>query len=160
MSLFPLSRIRTIRPVASADYFLSNPVAGWFAKNIIGIIPVRPGTGVPRDKVLGQVFDALDKGQTVIMYPEGTRGQPEQLNPFRSGIATLATLRPDVPVFPVYLHGLGKVLPKGSQVLVPFTCDVFVAPPLGGVDDETAFMQRLRQKMENLITEGHFSAYR
>lgn len=160
MSLFPLNRIRNIRSVASADYFFSNPILGWFAKTIIGVIPVRPGTGLPREEVLSEVFDALDKGQTVIMYPEGTRGEPEQFSLFRSGIATLATLRPDVPVFPVYLHGLGKALPKGSQMLVPFTCDVLVAPPLRGVDDETTFMQSLRHKMENLLTEGHFSVYR
>jgi 1-acyl-sn-glycerol-3-phosphate acyltransferase len=159
MSLLPLNQLSNIRSVASADYFFGNPILGWFAKNIIGVIPVRPGTGLPREEVLNEVFDALDKGQTVIMYPEGTRGEPEQFSLFRSGIATLATMRPDVPVFPIYLHGLGKALPKGSPVLVPFTCDVLVAPPIRGVDEELAFMQSLRHKMENLSTEGHFSAY-
>jgi 1-acyl-sn-glycerol-3-phosphate acyltransferase len=159
MSLLPLNQIRNIRSVASAEYFSSNPILSWFAKNIVGVIPVRPGTGQPREQVLTDVFDALDKGQIVIIYPEGTRGEPEQFSLFRSGIATLATLRPDVPVFPVYLHGLGKALPKGSQMLVPFICDVLVAPPIRGASNEKAFMHSLQYKIENLRSEGHFPAY-
>jgi 1-acyl-sn-glycerol-3-phosphate acyltransferase len=159
MSLLSLQQIRDVRSVASADYFFSNPLFGWFAKNIIGVIPIRRGTGLPREQVLAEAFDALDKGQIVIIYPEGTRGEPEQCSLFHAGIATLATLRPDVRVYPIYLHGLGKALPKDSPILVPFTCDVFLAPPIRGVDDEKAFMQSLEHKMENLFSEGQFSVY-
>ena len=158
-SLFPLNQIKNIRSVAAADYFFSNRVLGWFTKHILGAIPVRAGTRLPREQVLSEVFDALDKGQIVIIYPEGTRGEPERFSLFRSGIATLATLRPYVPVFPVYLYGLGKTLPKGSSVPVPFTCDVLVAPPIRGAIDESTFMHDLQNKMENLCSEGHFAAY-
>jgi 1-acyl-sn-glycerol-3-phosphate acyltransferase len=159
ISLLPLNQINNICAVASENYFFHSALLAWFARNILGLIPLRPGTGKPRTEVLEEVFDALAEKKIVIIFPEGTRGEPERFSPFRSGVATLATARPDVPVYPVYMHGLGKALPKGSQLFVPFNCDVFVAPPIGGFNRETEFMESLRHKMTNLLEEGQFPAY-
>ena len=160
ISLLPLRQLTNIRPVGSASHFLSTPLLAWFAKRILRIIAVQPGTGRPRHEVLAEALDALDEGNIIIIFPEGMRGEPERLGLFRSGIATLARLRPEVSVYPVYLHGLGKALPKGDSLLVPFVCDALVGQPMRGLRDEAQFMLRLLHKMENLALEGDFAEYR
>ena len=40
LSLWPLRSLYNVRPVAAADYFLSNPILAWLSLNIIRIIPI------------------------------------------------------------------------------------------------------------------------
>ncbi len=68
-------------------------------------------------------------------------------------------MRPDVPVYPVYLHGLGKALPRGEMLLVPFFCDVFVGETLHWAGDDAAFMQHLDETMTQLAKAGDFSTW-
>lgn len=72
MALLPLWLLPRLRPVASADYFLSNRWRAWFATRVIGIIPVTAGGGCSHADVLGPVRDALAAGDIVIFFPEGT----------------------------------------------------------------------------------------
>jgi 1-acyl-sn-glycerol-3-phosphate acyltransferase len=156
MTLLPITTLQKIKPIGSADYFFKKPLLRWFAKDILGVIPIKNGTGLPRADVIRPVVNALDKGNIVIIYPEGTRGRPEELSRFHHGIATLARLRPDVPVVPVYLRGLGNVLPKGSSVPVPFNCDVVVAPAMHGSNNEPSFMERLEDRFRHLNDEVRY----
>ncbi|MFO1352717.1 MAG: lysophospholipid acyltransferase family protein [Gammaproteobacteria bacterium] len=78
MSLLPLRLLPKIRPVAAAGYFLKNRWLAWFATRIIGIIPIALGSGKPRQEVLAEVIAALDQGAIIILFPEGTRGEPEK----------------------------------------------------------------------------------
>ena len=64
-----------------------------------------------------------------------------------------------MPVTPVFFHGLGKVLPKGSWLPVPFFLDVFVGHSLFGTDDPKQFMQTLDETMSTLAEEGHFASW-
>lgn len=153
ISLLPLRLLPSIRPVAAAGYFLRNRLLAWFATRIIGIIPVPLGSGRARDEVLAEVITALEAGSIVILFPEGTRGEPEQPGRLRSGITTLARRFPDVPVIPVWLYGLGKALPRGEALLVPFHCDVGVGDALYWNGDPVAFMSALEQSLRVLAAE-------
>ena len=156
MTLFPMRLLPHLRPVAAADHFLKNRLAAWFFTRLIGILPIdrnpRAGKGDP----LGIVTEAVERGDIVILFPEGTRGEPEQLAAFKSGVAHLARRHPDVPVVPVYLHGLGKALPRGEGLLVPFVCDAFVGHPVHWNGDRNAFMEQLQECMTALADEGNF----
>ncbi len=158
MSLFPLRLLPRLRPVAAMDYFLRNRWLSWFAREIIGILPIareRPKRG---EDPLAPLVSALERGEILILYPEGTRGEPERMSTFRKGIARLAERMPAVPVVPIYLHGLGKALPKGEFLLVPFFCDVFIGKPLKWVDhpERREWMETLVQRMNALGAEGQF----
>lgn len=150
---------RKLRPVAAADYFLRNRFLSWFSRNIIGIIPLnrKPGKGV-RDP-LEECSSALASGDILILFPEGSRGEPERLSPFKSGIAHLAERHPDVPVFPIFLHGLGKALPRGHFVLVPFQCDAIVGESFQWPGSREQFMAALQTSMEALAAEGSFPGW-
>lgn len=183
MTLLPARLLPKVRPVAAADYFLANRVLGWFSLHVLGILPVERRGAARRDAAQGAGAApetateaapppdplaasraALDRDEVVLLFPEGSRGDPERLTDFKSGIARLALSRPGVPVVPVFLHGLGKALPKGSRLPVPFFCDVFVGEPLAGGDgrwqgDPRRFLAALGEAMQGLAAEGRFAAW-
>jgi 1-acyl-sn-glycerol-3-phosphate acyltransferase len=161
MTLVPARLLHRIRPVAAADYFLRTPVLAWFARAIMGVIPIerRGGGRAAGADPLAAVSQALERGEIVILFPEGTRGEPEQLAAFKSGVGHLARRHPRVPVIPVFMHGLGKTLPRGSLVPVPFFCDVFVGEALYGLEDHKAFLDHVTERMRLLAGEGTFPAW-
>jgi 1-acyl-sn-glycerol-3-phosphate acyltransferase len=72
LSLFKLRSLLKVRPVAAADYFLRNKWLAWFAKEIMGIIPIiRTGKA---SNPLMPCYEALEQQQILILFPEGTRG--------------------------------------------------------------------------------------
>lgn len=140
-TLFPLTTLVKVQPVAAADYFLRNKVIGWFALRVIGIIPVYRGAG--RVKPLQGCIDALAEKKIVIIFPEGTRGEPGEFSAIKSGIWHLSQQCPNVPVIPVYMHGLDRSMGKGQKIPVPFFIDIFIDDPLLYDRDKAAFKQAL-----------------
>jgi 1-acyl-sn-glycerol-3-phosphate acyltransferase len=151
LTIFPAKAIRHVRPAAAADYFLANPVIGWFSRNIIGIVPVeRKKVGRDFD-VLAPARAALAQGDIVVIFPEGTRGDAsEHMAPLKSGVARLAESFPDAPVVPAWIAGAGRVLPKGEGVPVPMSCSVHVGEALHWTGERHAFMDEIRAAMEAL----------
>ena len=58
---------------------------------------------------------------------------------------------------PVFTYGLGKALPKGEWVIVPFFVDIFVGAPLAFDGDRATYMQRYREAMDALAHEERHS---
>jgi 1-acyl-sn-glycerol-3-phosphate acyltransferase len=157
MSLLPLRLLPKVRPVAAADYFLQGRVRSWISRHMIGIIPLqRQADGQSFDERLAGVYEALDGGDILILFPEGSRGAPERLSRFKSGIAYVAQRYAHVPIVPIFMHGFGKALPKGEAILVPFFCDVIVGQAMPRAMDPAAFMQTLEARMRDLAAEGNF----
>jgi 1-acyl-sn-glycerol-3-phosphate acyltransferase len=150
MSLIPLRLLPKLRPVAAMDYFYTSSFRGWFANNIVGIIPVKRGSGKEGGNPLQLAEEALDRGEILVIFPEGTRGEPETLQAFKKGIGHLARARPKVPIIPVFMHGLGKTLPRGSMLFVPFNCIVSVGEKLYGKESYDAFVDELEGSMTTL----------
>ncbi|QDV52371.1 lysophospholipid acyltransferase family protein [Gimesia fumaroli] len=136
MSLYPLSKIHRVRPVAAADYFLKNRFLSWFAFNCIGIIPINRTGRQRKSELFAGCHQALDQGEILILFPEGSRGNPEELSELKRGIYHIVHDRTDTRVTPVMMHGLGRALPRGEALLVPFNCDVIIGNELP--DAETA----------------------
>lgn len=130
LSLYPLSMVHRLRPVAAADYFLANPLVAWFSRNVIGIIAVSRTGPMRREHMFAECHAALDAGDVLILFPEGTRGAPEKVGKLKKGLYYLVKDRPSTPVVPVVIHGLGRALPRGEALLVPFNCDVVVGDPV------------------------------
>ena len=159
MTLFPWRLLDRLKPVAAIDYFLTSPRLAWFATRIVGIVPLPRQVRAGGPDPLAPCDAALRAGDILILFPEGTRGEPETLAAFKTGIFHLARRHPDTPVIPVFLHGLGKSLPKGTALLVPFFCDVFVGEPLAASKDRAAFMAALDAAMHDLAAEGSFPVW-
>lgn len=149
MAMFPLNRLRDLRPVAAVDYFGGGGPFAWFTREIIGIIGIKRGQG-GEGNPLEPAETALDQGRILILFPEGSRGEPEKLAAFKKGVAHLAKARPEAPVTPVLLHGFGKALPKGTMLFVPFNCDVFVGHPFHTDGTVEGFMERMETAFDEL----------
>jgi len=160
VTLFPTKLLPKLRPVAAQDYFFRFRWLKWFSLRIMGIIPLDREVKKGKEHPLAPVSAALDRGEIVILFPEGSRGEPEQLGEFKTGIAHLARMNEQVPVYPIYMHGLGKALPRGEALLVPFFCDVFVGEPLRWTGDKAGFIDELHRRMNDLAAEGHFADWK
>ena len=160
MSLFPSHLWPHLRPIASADYFLENgPLLAWFARWILQIIPVQKHNPSSKRQFLQNCSEALNQDQILILFPEGTRGNPEELSEFHSGVACLAKRHPKVPIVPIFLYGLGRALPKGSFLLVPFICQIRVGQTLRWAGCKRNFMSRLGQVLQDLAHENYLPTW-
>ena len=150
MSLFPVRLLPRIRPVAAADHFMKPGALGWIARHLLAIIPIdRSGQGA--EVALAPVRAALERGDIVIIFPEGTRGEPEVLAKFKRGASVLAAEYPDVPFVPIYLSGLGKSLPRGDWRFVPFVSEALIgAARTGAANAGEAMSDVLRRDIEAL----------
>lgn len=160
MAMYPLATLKLLRPVAAMDYFMRTRWLAWFATNIIGIIPIVRRGRDPNHNPLEACFEALDRGEILILFPEGSRGEPEQMSAFKKGVAHLAKARPQTPVYPVFLHGLGKTLPRGRLLLVPFNSDIVVGGSIVWNDGIDAFMSALQARMNELAATVHVTPWR
>lgn len=153
MSLWPLARLYKVRPIAAADYFLTNPILSWFSRNIMHIIPIDRQR---KDKSVDALADSsasLAEGNILLLFPEGSRGEPERLSGFRSGIARLTERHPQAPIIPIFMHGLGKALPRGTFLLVPFFVDVVIGEPIYWQGSVAATMQAYELAMSELAAQ-------
>ena len=152
MSLYPLSQIHKIRPVAAADYFLSNKYLAWFSLNVIGIIPIQRQHIRDKEALFQACHDALDKDHILLIFPEGSRGKPEQLSELKRGIHHIIKERDNLTVVPVMLHGLGRALPKGDAVFVPYNCDVVIGDKIEYDDDPKQYIESVSVSFNALLS--------
>lgn len=126
----PRLRART-RPVAARDYWLASALRRFVGRDVFGAVLIdRGGRGEGGDPI-EVMARALDAGDSLILFPEGTRNATDApLLPFRSGLHRLATERPDVDLVPVWIDNLNRVLPKGERVPIPLVCTVTFGAPL------------------------------
>lgn len=101
---------------------------------------------------LNAMIAALDAGESIIFFPEGTRGSGMALGAFKSGLFHLARMRPTVPLVPVRLENLSRMLPKGEFLPIPLLGSVTFGPSLLLAEGETkdAFLTRARAALEAL----------
>ena len=154
-TLLPIHLLHRVRPVAAADYFLKNRVIRWFSLNLMGIIPMKRSSIRQRDPFV-EVSKSLSNQEIILLYPEGTRGEPEQRQALKRGIALLAKKHPDVPIIPVFMHGLGKSLPRNESLFVPFIADVFVGQALYWQGDREQFMDQIHSVFAQLASQKQF----
>ena len=151
MSLYPLSKIHKVRPVAAADYFLSSKLMSWFSLKCIGIIPLDRKGGANLEELFAGCHAALDNEDILIIFPEGSRGNPEQVGKIKKGIFYLTKDRSDTTIIPVVMHGLGKTLPRGEALFVPFNCDVVVGDAIEECKDSKEFIETVLRSFNELL---------
>lgn len=141
---------RRVRPVAAADYWGVGRFRRYIALKVLNAVLVdRKARG---SNPLEPLEAALAAGDSLIIFPEGTRGLEELPGTFKSGLYHLASHFPDVELVPVFLDNLRRALPKGSLVPVPISCVARFGCPVAVAAGETKpkFLERARAAVEAL----------
>ena len=150
LALFPLSRLPRVRPVAAKDYFERNAVVSWLSRTFFNILPIARKDIAKEENPVEAMRLALERGESLILFPEGTRGSGPVPSPFHSGIARLLECTPAVPVVPTYLVNLGRSLPKGEFLPVPFFCEIRIGAPLCPTGTRQEVLSQLEGAVEAL----------
>jgi long-chain acyl-CoA synthetase len=90
-------------------------------------------------QTLKYIGELAGKGWSVLIFPEGERS-PE-IKPFRGGIGMIGS-RLDLPVIPVRIDGLTRVLPPGSSAIRPGRVRIAFGPPMRLKGEDYAALAR------------------
>jgi 1-acyl-sn-glycerol-3-phosphate acyltransferase len=137
---------RSTRAVAAREYWTQSPFRQWITSAVFNVIYVARERNATEDP-LEPLVEALAAGDSLILFPEGTRGHFDDPQAFKAGLYNLATKFPTVELIPAWIANLQRVMPKGEVVPVPVLCSVTFGAPLQvqAGEDCHAFLQRARQ---------------
>jgi len=152
------------RPVAARDYW-QRGVKGYLAQRVFRAVlidrPATPecGPGEAQQrarKTVDCLAEAIGGSGSLILFPEGTRGDGETIAPFRNGLYYLAKQRPEVELVPVFLENLSRILPKGEVLPVPLMSSLTFGAPLhlGATETKPEFLERAHAAVEALRRRG------
>jgi len=136
---------RKVRPVAAADYWGKGRVQRHIALKVLNAVLIDRQTR--SSDPLEPLKSALAAGDSLILFPEGTRGTGELPSTFKPGLYHLAKAFPQVELVPVFLDNLRRALPKGSLVPVPLSCIARFGAPIRLEEGEAKpdFLNRARE---------------
>lgn len=143
-------RFRT-RPVGGMDYWMLSPIRRYFAERVFHAVLIRRHDIDRWHNPLSAMVDALRGGESLILFPEGTRGDGAVVGPFRSGIYHLLQSAPETEIIPVWIDNLQRALPRGAMLPIPLECSVVFGSPLTCAEEpKAAFLGRLRAAVMRL----------
>ncbi len=145
-SALPPQLRATTRPVAAKDYWDKGLLRRYIANQGLHVVLIERAKEGRQGDPLQPLADALEQGESLIIFPEGTRGTAALPAAFKSGLYHLAQRFPAVELVPVYLENLHRSMPKGTIMPVPLICTVRFGTPVARIDGESkeAFLVRAR----------------
>jgi 1-acyl-sn-glycerol-3-phosphate acyltransferase len=145
----------TTRPIAAKDYWTSSPLKHWITREIFRAVYVNRQRTDDEDP-LAPLALALEGGDSLVIFPEGTRSSKGEPMAFKSGIYHLAKQFPQVQLIPTWISNVQRVMPKGEVVPVPILCTVTFGAPMQVLPDEdkTSFLTRARDAVMALRPVG------
>ena len=133
------------RPIAARDYWTKSAFKRWLTSAVFNAVYVARQRSEDEDP-LEPLVEALARGDSLVIFPEGTRSSRGQPQPFKSGLYHLAARFPEVALVPAWIDNVQRVMPKGEVVPVPVLCTVTFGEPilLASGEDKQAFLARAR----------------
>ena len=133
------------RPIAARDYWTKTPFRQWITTEVFNAIYVSRERSADQDP-LEPLIAALAQGDSIILFPEGTRGNAEEPQAFKAGLFNLALKFPQVVLVPTWIANVQRVMPKGEVVPVPVLCSVTFGTPVRveAGEERRPFLDRAR----------------
>jgi len=145
-SALPIELRDITHPVAARDYW-GDGFKRYIATKALRAVLIDRARDDKTANPLAPMIETLRQGESLIIFPEGTRGREALPTIFKSGLYRLAQQFPLVELIPVYLENLHRAMPKGAMLPIPMTCTVRFGAPIALSADETkdAFLTRARE---------------
>ena len=133
------------RPIAARDYWTSSKLKHWITREIFNAVYVSRQRTDDEDP-LEPLMEVLRSGDSLVIFPEGTRGHAADPAPFKAGLYHLAQAFPEVQLIPAWIDNVQRVMPKGEVVPVPILCSVTFGAPIAlqPGEDKRIFLERAR----------------
>lgn len=142
--------------VAKAELF-KIPVFGP-AITAIGMVPIERQNRKAAFEAYKVAADKIRAGNSVVVFPEGTRGDSYAIRPFKKGPFVLA-IAAGVPIVPVLLHGTHDVFPKGGWLVRPGQFDIHLLEPVPTAGLDYSEREGLAEKVRSQIVDALASIY-
>ena len=124
------------------------------AFDIVGFVPIERQNREQSSGALEKAAASLRKGNSFLIFPEGTRSRTGSLQRFKKGGFIMA-IKGQAPIVPVAIQGTRAAMSKGSLVMRPVTVDVRLGKPieLNGEDlaQRDHLMLETRSRVEGLL---------
>ena len=134
-----------IRWVAKSSLFRI-PFLGW-AMRASGYIPVDRSNREKAYHTFLAMIGKLKAGNSIVIFPEGTRSADGTIGPFKKG-GPLLSIRSGAPLVPVTLLGTRNIIKKGSGIIKPGWIQIIISPPISSQaimdDKEENVLRNLR----------------
>ncbi len=142
----PTELRRSTRAIAAKDYWTKSKFKKWITSAVFNVVYVERARTAGDDDPLAPLIQALQNGDSVIIFPEGTRGFEAEPAAFKAGLYNLAERFPGVPLIPAWINNVQRVMPKGEVIPVPILCSVTFGAPLALAvgEDRKLFLERAR----------------
>lgn len=153
LSSLPSNHHWRVKAVAAEDYFGKTRLQAKFSNFFLNTLLIsRKADKDPAKSPIAKMLKAIDDGYSLILFPEGTRGKPEQMDKIKSGIAHILMQRPDIKYIPVLMTGMGKSLPKGKFVILPYNATIHYGTPTKiNTAEKTSILEQIRLDFEKMI---------
>jgi 1-acyl-sn-glycerol-3-phosphate acyltransferase len=130
LSALPLSMHTFVHPVAAGDYFGRNKLIQFCTEFFVNTHLISRVKSSTQKNAVEEMDQILKSGRSLLIFPEGSRGDPEVMQDFKHGAAILLKKNPKIPFIPICLKGMGKAMPKGDAILVPTECQLKMGAPV------------------------------
>ncbi|MFN0214686.1 MAG: lysophospholipid acyltransferase family protein [Saprospiraceae bacterium] len=151
MAALPRNKLRNTRAVAAGDYFGKGSFSGFAMSLFFNAVLIKRKHEEGEPSAIEALDECLKNGDSLILFPEGSRGQPGVISDFKKGIAILLQRNPHIPFIPVYLDGFGRVLPKDKWMIIPLICKVrFGEPLMAHTQDIDSLLEAVKEAILHL----------
>ena len=153
LAALPSKIIHKVRPVAAADHFgktrTKEKLTSYFVNTLL-IQRKRDKVNAENDPI-NKMLKAINDGYSLIIFPEGTRGEPEVQQPLKPGVAYVLKENPNLKYIPAYMKGMGKAMPKDDNLIVPFNSTLtFGQPTLIHSHEVIDILTQIEKDLNNL----------
>jgi 1-acyl-sn-glycerol-3-phosphate acyltransferase len=150
-SALPIRLRDSTHPVAARDYW-GKGLKKYIATKALCAVLIDRAREDRNVDPLQPLREVLASGESLIIFPEGTRGKDRVPGPFKSGLYHLAREFPAAELVPVYLENLHRSMPKGAVLPIPMTCTVRFGAPLriDPAESKEQFLERARAAVVQL----------
>lgn len=130
LSMIPMKGHLDTHPIAASDHFGTSAFAKMYYEFVFNTILIDRSGKKDAVKAVQPIHDALAQKKSILIFPEGSRGEPEVMGPFKNGVAYILKENPSIPFVPIFMEGLGKAMPKDDSFIIPHDSKIIVGQPV------------------------------